>query len=357
LQLAFWGYAFRRILGLALTYVVLVYVFSAILDAQLMTQVEQTLRWDIGQVVQRLIWAGEVAPEQYEDVVNEMVAQIRLANGFDEPFLVRVNLRAVRVLRFDFGEAGGRYPPGTSMLSVVAEYAQPTLILFAGAFLLQFILGILLGVHNANHVGSALDRLSAVLATATMSTPAPVAAFFAILLFVYVLPLAPSTPWIFQLPPSWTDFGRWAAAFFSHLALPLLTVAFLAVWSTALMVRNIVLGTLHEDFIMAGRARGLPERKVLFGHSLRTSAPPIATMATVGLFASMWGSFLVEPVFQMRGIGTLFLDAIRSTDVATLFALLVTITGATQLALMILDLAYGRLDPRIRVGGKYAGGS
>jgi peptide/nickel transport system permease protein len=109
--------------------------------------------------------------------------------------------------------------------------------------------------------------------------------------------------------------------------------------------------TLHEDFISAARARGLPERKVLYGHGLRTAAPPIATMLTVGMTSVLWGSFLVEPIFQWRGLGMLFMRAILANEINLLMALLVVCTLATQLGLVTLDLVYSWLDPRIRTAG------
>lgn len=351
---SFWRYATTRVLSFALIYVVLVYAFCALLDAQLVSQVGQTLYWDTSQAAQGMLASGTITEEEYENAVQAMYQEARHERGFDLPTPLRIHFRALRILRCDFGvTATGiaiQYRENTNVLSVIGEFAVPTVVLFTSAFLVQMLLGILLGARNANRPGSFLDRTTTFLATATMSIPPPVAALLAVLLFVYAIPIAPSTPFAFHVMAGRFHFGSWFVSLLSHLALPFLTVVFLTIWGTAHTVRNLNLGVLQEDFITAARARGVPEPQVLYGHGLRASAPPIATLAVTGLFASLWGSFLVEPIFQWRGVGTLFLSAIRSNDITMLLALLVTVTGATQLGHVALDLAYGRLDPRIKVG-------
>jgi len=351
---SFWKYAAIRVTSFVLIYVVLVYAFCALLDAQLVTQVEQTLYWDTGQMAQGALASGGVTQEEYKQIHQEMYQQARHERGFDLPTPLRIHFRAMRILRFDFGvTATGvaiQYKENTNVLVVIGEFAVPTVALFTTAFVVQMLLGILLGARNANHPGSFLDRTTTFLATATMSIPPPVAALLAVLIFVFAIPIAPSTPFAFQAMAGQFHFRSWFVSLLSHVTLPFLTVVFLTIWGTAHTVRNLNLGVLQEDFITAARARGIPEPRVLYRHGLRASAPPIATLAVTGLFASLWGSFLVEPIFQWRGIGTLFLSAIRSNDITMLLALLVTVTGATQLSHVALDLVYGRLDPRIKVG-------
>ncbi len=149
----------------------------------------------------------------------------------------------------------------------------------------------------------------------------------------------------------WPELGPWTSALFSHVAGPLVTVVLLSIWHTAHRVRTIALPALHEDSVSAARARGLPERRALYGHGLRTAAPPIATMVMVGATSTLRGSFLVEPGFPWRGLGTLFIRAILANEINLLMALLVVCTLATQLGLVVLDLTYSRLDPRIRAAG------
>ncbi|MEN6369033.1 MAG: ABC transporter permease, partial [Thermotogota bacterium] len=353
-EASYWRYAAVRVLFFILTYVLLVYVFSALLDAQLVTQVERTLSYDVNVAAHNLVASGDIQKEEYENTFQEMYRAARHARGFDLPVFHRIHLRALRILRLDFGKTGAGtlilYRHQAPVLAVIGEFATPTATLFVTAFLAQMLLGTLLGTRNASRPGSFLDRLTTFLATATMSMPPPVAALFAVLLFVYTVPIAPSTPLIFHFPTSADAVAGWLLNFMSHLALPFVTVIFLTVWGTAHNVRNLSLGVFQEDFVSSARARGIPERRVVYGHGLRAATPAIATLAATGLFTSLWGSFLVEPIFQLRGIGTLFLFAARSNDIAMLLGLLVTVTAVTQIGYLGLDLAYGRLDPRIKVG-------
>ncbi len=137
-----------------------------------------------------------------------------------------------------------------------------------------------------------------------------------------------------------------------HMALPMLTLLIIDFWGTAYLTRNIVLGTLQEDFVMSARARGIPENKVLFGHTMRTSAPPIVTMALLSLLSSISGNILFEGIFSWPGMGNLYWIAIEQNDVPVLMGLLAITTALYIAGLVILDLIYGFLDPRIKVGGK-----
>jgi peptide/nickel transport system permease protein len=103
---------------------------------------------------------------------------------------------------------------------------------------------------------------------------------------------------------------------------------------------------------MAARARGIPERKVLFGHTLRTSMPAIMTMAILGLFGSIAGNIIVEGIFGWPGIGNLYFIAVQQNDVPVLMATLSIETLLNMVGFVILDIVYGLLDPRIKVGGK-----
>lgn len=202
---SFWRYAALRVVSFVVVYIILVYAFCALLDAQLVTQVEQTLYWDTSQIAQQMLATGDITQEEYKETLQAMYQDARHARGFDLPAPLRIHFRAVRILRFDFGRttigALTLYLPDVPVLSVIGEFAVPTVLLFTGAFIVQMFLGILLGARNANRPGSFLDRATTFLATATMSVLPAVAGLFAVLLFVFTVPIAPSTPFVFHPPP------------------------------------------------------------------------------------------------------------------------------------------------------------
>ena len=102
---------------------------------------------------------------------------------------------------------------------------------------------------------------------------------------------------------------------------------------------------------MAARARGIPERRVLFGHCLRTSLPAILTLAVLSLFSSIAGNIIVEGVFGWPGIGNLYFIAVQQSDIPVLMGTLSIETFINMLGFVLLDFIYGFLDPRIKTGG------
>jgi len=132
----------------------------------------------------------------------------------------------------------------------------------------------------------------------------------------------------------------------------MLTLFLIGFWSLGFVVRNIVLGILQEDYIMSARARGIPENKVLFGHTMRTAAPPLITIALLTLLASISGNIIFEGIFSWPGLGNLYWIAIQQNDIPVLLADLAITTAIYQAGLIFLDLIYGFLDPRIKIGGK-----
>ena len=137
-----------------------------------------------------------------------------------------------------------------------------------------------------------------------------------------------------------------------HMSLPLITLVLIGFWGISFVVRNIVLNTLQEDYIMAARARGLTEKSILFGHTLRSAAPPIVTITLLGLLGSIAGSIIFEGIFSWTGLGNLYWIAVQQNDIPVLMGNLAITTALYQLGLVILDISYGFLDPRIKVGGK-----
>jgi peptide/nickel transport system permease protein len=137
-----------------------------------------------------------------------------------------------------------------------------------------------------------------------------------------------------------------------HLALPVLTLLVIGFWGRAYYTRNITLGILQEDYIMSARARGLPERRVLYGHTLRSAAPPIVTSALLTLLLSISGAMIFEGIFNWPGMGRLYWAAVQQNDVPVLMANMTVTTALYIAGLVILDLIYGFLDPRIKVSGR-----
>ena len=135
-----------------------------------------------------------------------------------------------------------------------------------------------------------------------------------------------------------------------HMVLPVTSMVLVAYGGWALITRNLVIGIMTEDYIMTARAKGLPERKILYGHVLRNAAPPIITMVVLALAGTFGGAIITEAVFSWPGMGQLYWQAVMVMDVPVIMGLLYISTILLVAAILIADILYGVFDPRVKVG-------
>jgi peptide/nickel transport system permease protein len=340
-------YLFKRSIYGLLMYAVMIFTYSAIFNKV----AEETLRAQIEEeVAQQAMQYKNVSAERLKAIVaSEREARIRRQH-LDQSYALRVMWRAFDTLTFDFGNSTiMRAPNGDRRVAAIIGEALPrTILLFSSEVVLVVVLGVVLGLYAARRPGGLLDRSISTITMITNGLPSWWLGMLMIMLFSYALPIFPSGGLHTNPAPT----GLMAVAdLLWHLALPLATLVFLGVWGSAYLIRNIVLSSLQEDYVMAARARGIPERRVLFGHSLRTSMPAILTLAILSLFSSIAGNIIVEGVFGWPGIGNLYFIAVQQSDVPVLMGTLAIETFINMLGFVLLDLVYGLLDPRIKTGG------
>jgi peptide/nickel transport system permease protein len=341
-------YALRRILRGLIMYALLIFIFSLLFN-----QVnEQTQRSQIDeQVKMESARLRNMKSEQMTAWRINRKEQLTTLFKLDRPFMERVLFRAVNTLTFNFGRSTViKSSRGEQdVLTILLEALPRTMVLFTSAIVLELALGIALGLRKAQKPGGTFDKATSFVTMLIYGMPSWWLGMMLILLFVYVLKLFPSGGGNSAPTPEgvWFILDRlW------HMALPIMTLVILGFWSLSFVVRNIVLGILQEDFIMSARARGIPERSVLFGHTLRTAAPPLVTMALLSLLSSFSGAIIFEGIFSWPGLGNLYWVAVQQNDIPVLMGDLAITTGIYQAGLVTLDLMYGFLDPRIKVGGK-----
>ncbi|MEJ5273012.1 MAG: ABC transporter permease, partial [Spirochaetota bacterium] len=167
--------------------------------------------------------------------------------------------------------------------------------------------------------------------------------------FAYTVKLFPSGG--LHSVPTPTGFMNFIDLLY-HMFLPLFTLFIAGIWGSAYFIRQLVLGTMNEDFIMSARARGLSESKILYKHTLRSAAPPIVTNVILGLFGSLGGAIIFEGIFSWPGMGNLYWIALQQNDLAVVMGNTSLSVFLFMMGLVILDFIYGLLDPRIKVGGK-----
>ena len=336
----------RSIYGL-LMYAVMIFTYSALFNKV----AEETLRAQIEEeVAQAAIQYKNLSADRLQAIIaSERAAKIH-RHHLDQSYALRVFWRARDSLAFDFGDSTiMRAPNGDrSVAGIIGEALPRTILLFTSEVILVVVLGVVLGLYAARKPNGLLDRSISTITMITNGLPSWWLGMLMIMAFSYALPIFPSG----GLRSNPAPIGIMAAAdILRHLALPLATLVFLGVWGSAYLIRNIVLSSLQEDYVMAARARGIPERRVLFGHCLRTSLPAILTLAILSLFSSIAGNIIVEGVFGWPGIGNLYFIAVQQSDIPVLMGTLSIETFINMLGFVLLDFIYGFLDPRIKTGG------
>jgi peptide/nickel transport system permease protein len=179
-------------------------------------------------------------------------------------------------------------------------------------------------------------------ALAGVSLPVYFTGLLSIAIFVHWLGLLPEqgyTPFV-------DNPGKW----FLGLLLPWITLAFLFAATYARLTRANMLETLGEDYIRTARAKGLGERTVIGKHALRSGLTPLVTVFGLDLGALLGGAILTETVFNLRGLGYQALTAIRQNDLPIILGVTLIAAFFIVFANLLVDLVYGVIDPRVRLG-------
>lgn len=264
---------------------------------------------------------------------EEIVTRVREQLGTDDPLLVQYKNFLVDLVHGDLGRSfHGDQPVRDAVLA-----ALPNTLQLAGVtMVIASLLGLGLGILAALYANRLVDRLILVYVAVAQSTPN----FW--LAVVLVLVFAIQRPWL----PAIDKTGP------ESFVLP---VATLVVMLTPVLIRTVrqsFLETLGEDHVRAARARGLPERRVLLVHGLKTAALPLVTL--IGLQAGfvLAGSYVVEFIFNWPGIGKLTLDAVNSRNFPMIQGGVLVAAIGFVLVNFVVDVTYSVMDPRIRRGAR-----
>lgn len=266
---------------------------------------------------------------------------IRLLNekyGLNEPLPVQFGKYMLAILHFDFGTSLiGQGQTVTGMIGLGLPY---TVTIGALAFLVVTIGGVGLGVIAAMRQNSMVDYLALSLATIGASTPNFVVGI--VLIVVFSLGLYHLTQGNFLLPAG--GFGL-----DDRLIMPVVTLAFLPLAYIARLTRASTLETLRQDFVRTAWAKGLTGRKVVAGHVLRNSLIPVVTALGPTFAFLITGSFVVERIFQIPGIGRLFVTSIQGRDYPVILGTTIFFAVVIALANLVVDILYVFIDPRVRL--------
>ncbi len=340
----------KRGVFLLITLVLAVYVTVLIANAGGLIDdlLRQQIRGELGQRLRSNPEFTRLPEEEQNRIFNSTFNATIAARGLNEPFFTKSIRYTIDALTLDLGRAIVlKNAAGSRDISdIILERLPRTLILFFTADLLAAGLGIWLGLRMARKALSATDRGLTVLSITTFVVPPWVFGIFFILMFSYGLRIFPPGGTLSVPPPD--DPWLWAADFGYHLSLPLITVVFAFFGSWAYTTRNLVIQIMDEDFVLAGRAKGVPERTLLRRYVLRAASPPIVTSLALTLIASWFGAIITETVFNWQGIGLLYFQAISAFDAPVVIGLSAVYAMLLVATVFVLDLIYGFLDPRVK---------
>ena len=274
---------------------------------------------------------------------DAQLAQIHKRLGLDRPWYVQFGKFSKDFAvgdKFGWPGLGYTYAGQTSVKSLIIERAPRTLWLIAGAAILWLIVGVTVGVISAVRRRTIVDRMAMSFALVGISTPVFWLGLMALYIFWRRLGWAAGTGYV---SPSDSPTG-----FISHMLLPWIVLAMLYAAFYARMTRNNLLETLGEDYIRTARAKGLPERTVIFKHGLRASLTPIVTMFGLDIALLVGGAIITESVFNIQGLGYLAINSALQQDLPIVIGVVLLTSVAVAFANLIVDILYAFIDPRVR---------
>ena len=288
-------------------------------------------------------------PDSLEEAIKDYKKELERAYGLDQPWYLRLPGMVFRVFTLDLGETHTlRSSKGSNRVSdIVLERIPNSMLLLTTSMVFTALIGISIGIHLASHSGTRMDRIVSSFSAVSYALPTWWVGILLILLFTFQLGILPSGG-MYSSPPPVGGFLRFLDLL-HHALLPIFTLILASLGPYIYVVRTMTLNIAQSDHVTIARAKGLSERLVSRRHILRVAAPPIVTGLILSLAGTLGGSILVETVFNWRGMGRLYYEAIAGTpDEMVIVALTFVYTLIYVSARMILEVLYIFLDPRVR---------
>ena len=261
----------------------------------------------------------------------QIQANLNAKFGLDEPWYVQYLNYVKGVFTGDLGPS--MVLRGQSVNDIIAEHFPKSLELGGLAFLFAVIFGIPLGVIAALKANSAPDYAAMFFSNVGFAVPS----FLVATLLIYFFALE----WDLGFPTS--GWNTWQSKVLPVIALGLAPMAYFA-----RLVRGTMLETLQQDYIRTAKAKGLRWRRVVGVHTLRNSLIPVVTAAGPLLGYLITGSFVIEQIFAIPGIGRYYVTAVTARDYSVVMGLTVLLSVIVIMANLVVDVLYGFLDPRTR---------
>ena len=269
----------------------------------------------------------------------ENVERINRDLGLDKPLVQQYLIWIGNVLHGDFGRSFALNRP---VLDEVLERFQATLVLAGVSLVLCSVIGLLAGVVSAVRQFGWADRVITFLVLAGISMPS----FWLGLLLIYLF----AVHW--RVLPASGMYAVYGGGdlpdLLLHLILPAVTLAVVAAGVIARLTRGAMLEVLRQDYVRTARAKGLPERRVIYAHAFRAALVSIIPVIGIQSGFVLGGAVYIETVFQWPGIGAMLVKAISTRDILLVQGGVLVVAASYVLFNLLADVVQSMLDPRIR---------
>jgi len=267
--------------------------------------------------------------------------------GLDKPLHVQYGRWLARMATLDFGESFS--PDGRPVAEKIRERIPITLTINILSMGLIFLVAIPIGIYSAVRQGSLFDRVSTVFVFTGFSIPTFWLALLLMILFGVKLGWLPISGIGSLEYHSLTVMGKIADRA-RHLLLPVLLAGFTGLAGMSRYMRSNMLEVIRQDYIASARAKGLPERRVIYLHAMRNAILPVITILGLSVPDLLGGSVIFETIFAIPGMGQLFYQGVMARDYPLIMGILTIGAFLTLLGNLLADVGYALADPRIRQG-------
>jgi peptide/nickel transport system permease protein len=272
-----------------------------------------------------------------DNATEDNIAQIRQRLGLDEPLWKQF---VVWIASLAQGDLGQSMFWNESVMTLVAQRAEPTIALAGTTLAIAIVVAVSLGVLAAAKAGTWIDRVVMGFAVLGFSVPVFVVGYLLIFLFAIQLKWLPVQ--------GYTPIAEGVVPWLRNLVLPSLALGLAYVALIARITRATMLDVLAEDYIRTARAKGVAPRPMLLRHAFKNAAVPVVTVIGIGVALLIGGVVITETVFNIPGMGRLVVDAIARRDYPIIQGVIILFSGVYVLVNLVVDLSYTLLDPRIR---------
>ncbi|HEY8491090.1 MAG TPA: ABC transporter permease [Dehalococcoidia bacterium] len=289
------------------------------------------LLWAVSTVTFLLMHAVPGGPFDNEKAPPNVVATLEHRYGLDQPLHEQYVQFLGRLLQ---GDLGISFQTQEDVTDVISRGFGVTAQLGLSAFLFAIVFGMTLGILSAVNQNGVLDYVGVFFATVGAAMPNFILATFLVVIFAVKL--------------GWFDVLGWEFGNPRKMVLPILALGMLPAAYIARITRASMLEVLQQDYIRTARAKGLQEYTVVVRHAVRNALVPILTVAGPIFAVLVTGSFIVERIFAVPGVGRKFVEAVLARDYGLIMGTTLFYALVVAVANLIVDILYAYVDPRIR---------